>query len=275
MANQLPDIKEILINTFQKLINQFTEFVSNFINSGIILIIGWLVAKGVFLIVKNLLTKIGFDKVGDKINEIEAIKKFNLDLKLSVITAKIIYYFIFLAFVTEAANKLGVPAIASIISLLVNFIPKLLSAVIMMLVGILLADGLRKFVANLCLSFNIAAGKLISSAVFFMILIIIVIAALGQAGINTSLLESSFNLLIGGIMFAFAIGYGLASKEMLHNILASFYTKNKFKEGQVIEIEGVKGEIILMDNTNITLKTGDTKTIFPLQALQTKKVIVY
>lgn len=275
MANQLPDIKEILINTFQSLINQFVDFVPKLIGSFVILAIGWLVAKIVALVVKNLLSKIGFDKVGDKINEIEAIKKFNLDLKLSKITAQILFYFINLVFLIAAANTLDVPAIANMVLMLVTFIPKLLSAVIMMLVGILLADGLRKFVANLCLSFNIAAGKLISSAVFFMILIIIIIAALGQAGINTTLLESSFNLLIGGIMFAFAIGYGLASKEMLHNILASFYTKNKFKEGQVIEIEGVKGEIILMDNTNITLKTGDTKTIFPLQALQTKKVIVY
>jgi small-conductance mechanosensitive channel len=102
-----------------------------------------------------------------------------------------------------------------------------------------------------------------------------VIQSVAQVGINTSLLESSFNLLVGGIIFAFAIGYGFASKEILLNIISSFYSRNRYKEGQVIEIDGIKGEIIAIDNTTITLKTIDSKTIFPLQVLQSKKVIVF
>jgi hypothetical protein len=102
-----------------------------------------------------------------------------------------------------------------------------------------------------------------------------VIQSVAQVGINTSLLESSFNLLVGGIILAFAIGYGFASKEILLNIISSFYSKDRYKEGQTIEIDGIKGEIIAMDNTTITLKTGDSKTIFPLQVMQSKTVIVF
>lgn len=94
-------------------------------------------------------------------------------------------------------------------------------------------------------------------------------------GINTSLLESSFNLLVGGIVLAFAIGYGFASKEILLNIISSFYSKNHYKERQIIEIDVIKGEIIAMDYTTITLKTGDSKTIFPLQVMQSKTVIFF
>ena len=46
-----------------------------------------------------------------------------------------------------------------------------------------------------------------------------------QAGIETSLLESSFNLIIGGLVLAFAIGYGFASRDVLTNILSNFYSK--------------------------------------------------
>jgi small-conductance mechanosensitive channel len=142
----------------------------------------------------------------------------------------------------------------------------------MLFAGVLIADALKNSVINLCKSLKIDSGKLLGNIVFFFFLVIALIAALKQAGIETSLLESSFNLIIGGIILAFAVGYGMASRDVLSNILSSFYSKNKFKEGQNIIIDGIEGSIIDMDNTSLTLKTGDTKTIFPLSLLQTQKV---
>jgi small-conductance mechanosensitive channel len=115
----------------------------------------------------------------------------------------------------------------------------------------------------------------LGSIVFSFFLIIVIVAALKQAGIETSLLESSFNLIIGGIIFAFAVGYGMASRDVLSNILSSFYSKNKYKEGQTISVDGVKGEIIAIDTTSLTLSTGDTKTILPLSMLQNKTVEIF
>jgi hypothetical protein len=158
---------------------------------------------------------------------------------------------------------------------LVNFIPKVIVASVMTLLGLFLSDLARNFIVSLCKSFNIASGKLIGMGVFFFLLFITVILALGQAGINTTLLESSFNIIIGGMVFAFSIGYGLASKDILLNIMSSFYSKNKFSEGQVIEISGVKGKILKIDNTSLILDTNGSQTIFPLKVLQSEKVTIF
>src|SRR5690606_11567312 len=104
-------------------------------------------------------------------------------------------------------------AISNMFAMIVEYIPMVVSAAIMILAGLLLADLLKNFVVGLCQSFNIASSKLIGMGVFFFVVVIAVIAALGQAGINTSLLESSFNIFIAGIVLAFSIGYGFASKE--------------------------------------------------------------
>ena len=163
----------------------------------------------------------------------------------------------------------------SMVAKLVALIPKVIASGILLLAGILIADALKKTVIQVCASLKITSGRLLGSIVFFFFLIIALIAALGQAEINTTLLESSFNIIIAGIIFAFAVGYGIASRDVLANILSSFYTKNKFKEGQIIAIEGIKGEIVAMDNTSITLKIGETQTIFPLNLLQTKKIEIF
>lgn len=272
---KLPNITEILINTFQTLINQFVDFVPKLIGAIVVLGIGILVAKTVSAIVSRVLTKVGFDKIGARLNEIDFIRQLQTEIKLSNIIAQVLYYFILLVFITAATETLGVAAITGMVLSLVNFIPKVVAAAIMLQVGILVADALKKAVITLCQTFKVASGKLLGSIVFFFFLIITIISALGQTGINTELLESSFNLLIGGIIFAFAVGYGIASRDVMANILSSFYSKDRYKVGQVIQIDEVKGAIVSIDNTSMTLQTGETTTVFPLQTLQSRKVEVF
>lgn len=275
MLKALPNLKDIVVKTFEKLIENFSQFTVNFINSLVIILIGWLVAKLASIILKNVFSKVGIDRIGEKINDIDAIKKLNVDFKLSLVVSKIVYYFIFLFFLVEAAATLGVPAISNMFEMIVEFIPKVIAAAIMILAGLLLAEAIKKFVINLCLSFNIASGRLIGLGVFFFLVIIVIIAALGQAGINTTLLESSFNIFIAGIILAFSIGYGFASKEILINIISSFYSKGKYKEGQTIEIKGIKGIIKSIDNTTIVIQNGDTEAVFPLKVLQSETIIIH
>lgn len=272
---QLPDLAEVIRNTFQNLINQFIEFVPRIFGAALILLIGVGVARLVAFIIQRVLGRVGFDKIGNRLNEISIVKQLKTEIKLSEIIAKVLYYYILLMFVTASTETLGVAVITDMVSSLVNFIPKLIVAAIMLQIGVLLADALRETVLGLCKSFNISSGRLLSMIVFVFFLIVTVISALGQAGINTELLESSFNLIIGGIIFAFAVGYGFASRDLMANILSSFYTKNKYQEGQTVQIDQVKGEIIKIDSLSLTLRTGDTTTIIPLQSLQTKNVELF
>lgn len=273
--NEIPALTEILRTTFQNLITQFADFVPRLIGAIIILLIGIGFARLVAFIARRVLGQVGLDKVGKRLNEINIIKQLNTEIKLSEIVAKVLYYFILLVFIKAATEKLGVTAITETVASLIDFIPKLIAAAIILQVGVLLADLLREAVLSICKSFNIASGRLLSMIVFAFFLIITVISALGQAGINTEILESSFSLIIGGIIFAFAIGYGIASRDLMANVISSFYTKNKYKEGQIIQVDDAKGEIIKVDSTSLTLRTGDTTTVIPLQLLQTKKVEVF
>lgn len=271
----VPSLYETLLQTFNDLASSAVQFLFNLLGAVVILLIGWWVAKLLAAFTKKVLESAGIDRLGDKLNEIEPIKKLNLEIKPSKFISKFLYYFILIFILRPASDKLGVPAISDMVKLFIEFIPKLISAGIMLFAGIWLADVVRNFVVDLCKSFKIESGKLIGMVVFFFLLIIFVIQSISQVGINTDLLESSFSLLIGGIILAFSIGYGFASKDILLNIISSFYSKNKFKEGQILEIDGVKGTIVGMDNTNIILEDGDQKVIFPLKYLQTHKIIIH
>jgi hypothetical protein len=272
MTPQLPNLYEILVNTFRTIITQFQNFVPNFITAIIILLIGIVISRLIASIVKKVLQTAGLDRLGDKLNEIDFIRQLQTEIKLSEIVATVIKYFLLLAFINQATNTLGVAAISDMVKSLVDFIPKLIAAAIMLQVGILVADALKQLVVTLCASFKIASGRLLGTVVFFFFLIITIISALGQAGINTELLESSFNLMIGGVIFAFAIGYGLASRDVMANLVSSFYSKKRFLEGQRIRVDGITGTIISIDATSLTVSTDESKVTIPMQLLQNKPV---
>lgn len=273
--NSLPNISEILLNTFNTLINQFVIFVPRVIGCFIIVAIGYLVAKGVTIVIRKVLVTIGFDKIGDKLNEIGLIKQLKTEIKLSDIVAKVVYYFILLIFLTAATETLGVDAITSMVLSLVNFIPKLIAAAVMLQIGIMISDAIKGAVVATCKSFNIPSAKLIGNIAFVFFLIITFISALGQIGIETTLLESSFLLVIGGVILAFSLGYGIASKDVLSNIISSFYSRKNYREGQVIKIDEIKGVITKIDNTTVTIVNDNTTTILPLQFFQTRQVEIF
>jgi hypothetical protein len=197
------------------------------------------------------------------------------EISLSDIVAKIFYYYILLIFLTFAADTLGVDTITNMVLSLVNFIPKIIAGAVMLQIGVMLSDAIKTAVTALCKSFNIASAKLIGNIAFIFFLIITFLTALRQVGMETAMLESSFLLVIGGAVAAFAIGYGIASRDVLANIISSFYSRKNYKEGQVIRIDDVKGVITKIDNTSVTVVNDTTTTIIPLQLFQTKQVEIF
>ncbi|GAA4446713.1 hypothetical protein GCM10023091_40310 [Ravibacter arvi] len=269
------NISDILKNTFNSLIGQFVDFVPRLIGCIVVLLIGYLVANFVRAIVKNVLGRVGFDKIGERLNQIGFIKQIKAEIKLSNIVAASLYYFIILMFLTAATEILGVETITSMVLSVVNFIPQLIAGAIMLQLGIIISDIIKSAVVTLCKSFNVPSAKLIGNLVFGFFLVITFISALAQIGINTELLESSFIIVFGGIVAAFGVGYGLASRDVLGNIISSFYSKNKYTIGQLIQIDGVKGRIIELDNLSVTIKTEESRVVLPLKYFQSQKVEIF
>jgi hypothetical protein len=86
---QLPNLAEVVQNTFQTLINQFVEFVPRIFGVDLlILLIGIGIARltALYYSTANSWRRVGFDKIGNRLNEISIIKQLNTEIKLSEIS---------------------------------------------------------------------------------------------------------------------------------------------------------------------------------------------
>lgn len=254
------------------MLSKFASALPNIIGALAVFIIGWIIAKFVANILKKILKSVGIDKLADKLNEIEIVEKSNIKIVPSKLLSKIAYYVLLIIFTVAATDVLNMPAVSNLMSDLLNYIPNLISALIFLAIGIFLAEFVKNIVQTATSSLGIPSGRIIASVVFYFIFLNVLISALGQAKINTAFIEDNLTTIIAGVVFAFALGYGLASKSMMANMLASFYSKKKFNVGDKIKINDISGEITEMDNSSITLASNEKKFLIPLSRLMEEDI---
>jgi hypothetical protein len=96
--------------------------------------------------------------------------------------------------------------------------------------------------------------------------------ALEQAKINTDFITSNISIILAGIVLAFSIGYGFASRDVMSNHIGYFYNRNRIHLGDHVNINGKEGIVIGIDNTSITLASiqDARRIIIPLSKLNTE-----
>jgi hypothetical protein len=257
------------------LLNQLKGFFPNLVFALAILIIGWIIAKIIARIIRNILETIKIDGLADKLNQIDLVQQANLNILPSKVISKIIYYILMLMAVIVATEKLGVEAVTDLLKDFINYLPNLLVALGFFVIGLLIADAIRGVILTACQSLGIPSAKIIASVVFYFIFLSVTMSALDQAKISTDFINSSLMIIIAGAVGAFALGYGLASKGMMANFLASFYVKGRFKIGDQVTIDGIKGKITEMDNSSLVVSTEESKTVFPLSKLAENEIEIH
>ena len=260
---------------FTELLARFSAAIPKLTFALLVLLIGWLIAKGIRKIVGRILSGLGVDHLAERLNDIDLVQRSGMRIEISSVLAQMVYYILMLGFVIFATDILGIPAITQMVRDLVDYIPALFSAFILFLLGLFLADMIRGIALTACQSMGLPSAKVISTAVFYFLFITVAVSALAQAKINTGFMAMNISIIIGALALAFAIGYGISSRDLLANYLAGGYSRNKIQVGDDIRIIGMRGKVIMMDATSLTLQTDKSEVIIPLSKLATEKVEVF
>ncbi len=264
-------MKEALENT----LNQFLDVIPKLVAAIAVLIIGWIIAKVISNIILRLLRIMKIDVLGEKLNDIEFLQSANVEIQFSQVISKTIYYILMLVFISLAAEMLALDLVKQQVEDFINYLPNIFSALLVLIGGLVIANIIKGFLDAAFKSLGIPSGKFLSGFVFYFIFISVALSAMTQAKINTMFIQNNLSYIILGVVIAFAIGYGFASRNIMANLLASLYSKSKFYIGQDIKINDVRGTIVEIDSTSITIETSDRRVIFPLNKLTTEKVEIF
>lgn len=256
----------------EQLLTSLIQRLESFGLAILVLLVGWLVAKLLGKVVYKLLVALKVDNISQSLDKIDFIRNADVNFSVSKIISRLVYYVVLLIIIAVSAEILEITIISEQIESLINYLPKLLSGGLLFIGGLILANLVKEVITASFLSMGIASGSIISNFIFYFLVITVAISAMSQAEINTDFITSNLTIIIAGIVAAFAIGYGLASKNVMSNLLSSIYTKKKFHLGDVIRVRDIKGQIISIDNVSVTLQTESKQVIIPLNRLSDEEV---
>lgn len=234
----------------------------------LILLLGWLVAKLLARVVLGVLRGIKFDQLADRVGAGDLLRRANISLTPAALISRFLYWVLLLFVIITAADVMGWAAVSQEISKLISYLPQLLAALVFFVIGFYIAGFVRDLVRGAARTLGISAGRVISAVIYYLLLLVITLTALDQAGVDTTILTSNFLLIVGAVLLSAAISYGFASRDVLTNILASFFNRRTVKVGQRIEWNGQRGRVIEIGVLSVILQLDDRdKLIIPASRL--------
>jgi hypothetical protein len=266
-------IWELLLEALSVFAHKFMETIPVILGGVIVILIAWLLARLVSTGFERLLKTVKFDSFAEKFNITKFLKQANITMSPSAIIGRVIYWVFVLLIIASAAEALQWTLVSTKINAIVDYIPRILTSTGLFIIGAYIAAFVRDFVRGATSSMGISTGRIISSAIYYLLIIMIVLTSLQQAGLETGILSNNLLIIIGSVMLSGSISYALASKDVLANILAGFFNKRNFQKGMLIEVNGVKGMIIEMSNVSVTIQVSETeRMVIPSHELLTNKV---
>ncbi|UZR94451.1 mechanosensitive ion channel family protein [Chondrinema litorale] len=258
---------------FTQLKQQFFAMAPSVILGIFLLIAGWLLAVVIKNLVEKFLKAAGLNKLV-QINPFDSYyEKSGIQTLPSHWLAKLVYWILILATILVVSESFGWHILSEMLVMsLVTYLPRIFTGVLFFIIGLYLLTFVKDFIRAATSSLGLSAGKLISNIVFYFLLIIVALTSLEQAGIDTAILKSNFTIILAAILFSASVSYAFASRDIMTNILSSFFSRNTFKVGQKIVIDDLEGEIIEITNISVILNTVDGKVVFPVKELVNKTV---
>jgi hypothetical protein len=237
-------------------------------------ILSWVLIKLFLYIVKKALSKTKIDEWSEKLSETEIFGNSTVNVVLTKIILGVFKWLLILIFVLAGAGIFELTTVSDGITSFFAYLPRLLTALGIFVVGVYVATMVKKAILSMFKSLEISGGNLIGNIAFYLIVVFLSITALDQAGVNTSVIKSNLTLIIGSVLLAFTIAFGLGSKDVITRLLFGYYSRKNLEIGNKIKINETEGTIIAIDNICMVLHTGEKKVVFPIKEVVNSKIDV-
>ncbi len=271
---QITEWKDVVFESLSTILRDIASALPNVVGAIIILLVGWILNKTIRFVLKKVLRLAKIEQVSEKINDAKLFGDSKVKIDISKILLGFVKWLLTLVFIIAAADIMKLTVISTEIANLLRYLPILLSALVIFMVGLFAAQMIKKALVGLFNSMGFGGSKLVSSIVFYLLVIFVTITSLNQAGIDTTIITSNFTLVIGAFLLAFAIAFGLGSREMVGNILSTFYARKSFSVGDIVTINGTQGTIQAIDTIFVTLLTDDGKLVIPIKEVVENRIKV-
>ncbi len=154
---------------------------------------------------------------------------------------------------------MGLTAIADLAQSVLHFIPKAISAAVIVILGAMLARFLGSMVTSLARNVNITNSRALGKIIEYALVAFVIVLAISTLGVDTTILTTALTLVVASAGIAIALTFAFGARESALNVIAGFYVRQHFQPGQSLMFGTYDGIIRSTSGAyTILVVTGDT-----------------
>jgi len=218
---------DLLLESAREFLHQIATFLPRLLLALVVVAIGWVFAKAVRFAVEKGLRAVNFTVLTERAGTDNFLQQAGLQGDTTTLFGLVAYWVAILATLVIAFNGLGDTYIADLLGRVVLFTPKLVVAMLVVVFGSYCARVVGGAVYTYCMEAQIPDADLLGRIARYVIVIFVVMIALGQIEVGGDIVQRTFLILLGGLVLALALAFGLGGKEWAAAMLERWWPRHK------------------------------------------------
>jgi hypothetical protein len=212
---------DILVASFRDVVERLAHVTPRLLAMVAVIILGWAVAAIARRLTVRVFRMADLDARCARWGLTASLSRSGIGQPPSQVIGQLVFWTIFSVALLTSVEALEMPATAGLAAGVVRFLPNLVIAVLVWMVGWLLANFMAQAVLIAAVNAQVALAPLVAGVVRWLVLIFAGAAALTQLGIAREMVLLTFGIAFGGSVLALALAFGLGGKEVAREILES------------------------------------------------------
>src|SRR3954468_3632152 len=216
----------------------FGDYVPAMLGALVILFAGYLLAKVLEKLTERFLSRLRLNRMLERGGVMQAVERSGTHLNPIRVLSNLVFWLVMFAVILVAANALGLESLASVFGELVSYIPSVIAAIVIILVGIVLGQFVGGLIAASAGALH--GGRALARVGSGGVILLAVFMALQELGIATDIVTTAFPILFGAIALALALAFGLGSRELAGEITREWYERYRQERDEALAREAAE-----------------------------------
>ncbi|MGH7631802.1 MAG: mechanosensitive ion channel family protein [Gemmatimonadales bacterium] len=194
----------------------------------LILVTGYLLARQLQRWADDTLKRLDFNKMAHAGGLDEVVERTGSRLDPVRALAKLIFWLVMLVVILLASTALGLESITEMFGMMLGFIPTLIAAIVIVILGMIVGEFVRGLI--LASAGSVAGVPTLAKLAKAAVLMIAVFMALQQVGVAEEIVTSAFTLIVGAVALAVGLAFGLGNRALAGEITRRWYEQGQRRD---------------------------------------------
>lgn len=224
---------QLILNTLSHTLGNFFNglalFLPRLLSMLVIIVAGFVVALLLQFIVRRIFGIAKFRKYCDSAGLTQMMRRAALPPPVDFLS-QLVFWVVWIVFIVLGVDALGIQALQNQISRFFSFLPQIFVALVVLFVGLLIANFFSRATLLAAANANYPSARLLASLVRLLIIIFSLTMALEQIGLGRHVVLIAFSLAFGAMMLGAAIAFGLGGRDVAKRVLEQQFLQKESRE---------------------------------------------